>query len=211
MDFVRAKAIRDERNIVLVGMPGAGKSTVGRLLAKGLGYGFVDTDRLIERVTGRLLQDIVDREGYMALRKIEEKVVSDLTLERHVIATGGSVVYGFAAMENLKTNGVIVFLDVPLGTLKKRIRNFGERGIAKRPGQTFEALFEERVPLYVRYADFTVDGSTPNPTTVANRVLQVLKGSWEDDSPSTRFSAHGKQTRGGMVPPRLHESVRDER
>ncbi len=192
LDFVRATEIQGARNIVLIGMPGAGKSTVGNLLAKDLGYGFVDTDRLIERVTGRLLQDIVDCAGYMALRRIEEKVISSLALERHVIATGGSVVYGFAAMENLKANGVIIFLDVPLDTLRKRIRNFGERGIAKRPGQTFEALFEERVSLYARYANFTVDGSAPDPTAVVNRIHQVLKGRWKDDSPPTSSRAHEK-------------------
>jgi len=147
----------EKSNIVLIGMPGAGKSTVGILLAKRTSRDFVDTDVLIQISQGRFLQDIVDTDGYMALRKIEEEIILGLHCDHHVIATGGSVVYSPAAMEHLKSNGIVVFLDVDLFTLESRIQDFGTRGLAKRPDQTLSELFEERLILYRKYADVTID------------------------------------------------------
>ena len=147
----------EKSNIVLIGMPGAGKSTVGILLAKRTSRDFVDTDVLIQISQGRLLQDIVDTDGYMALRKIEEEIILGLHCGHHVIATGGSAVYSPAAMEHLKSNGIVVFLDVDLFTLESRIQDFGTRGLAKRPDQTLSELFEERLILYRKYADITID------------------------------------------------------
>jgi len=147
----------DKSNIVLIGMPGSGKSTVGIILSKLTSRDFIDTDILIQISQGRLLQNIVDKEGYMALRRIEEDIVLGLHCYNHVIATGGSVVYSQVAMEHLKSNGIIVFLDVNLPTLESRVHDFDTRGLAKRPDQTLSELFDERIILYRRYADVIVD------------------------------------------------------
>ena len=143
-------------NLVLIGMPGSGKSTVGVLLAKKTSRDFIDTDVIIQTSQQRTLQDIVDRDGYRTLRKIEETVLLDLSLTNHVIATGGSAVYSDQAMKHLSDNGVVIFLDVTMATLQSRVHDFATRGIAKRPDQSLTDLFEERFALYTRYADITI-------------------------------------------------------
>ena len=150
-------------NIVLIGMPGSGKSTVGVILAKKTMKDFVDTDILIQKSQSRPLQDIVDQEGYLALRDIEERVLETLEARNYVVSTGGSAVYGERAMAHLKSDGIIVFLDVTLATLEARVPDFSTRGLAKRPDQSFAELFDERNALYRKYADITVkcDGLTP--------------------------------------------------
>ena len=149
-------------NIILIGMPGSGKSTVGVILAKQTSREFVDTDELIQTLQGRSLQEIVDKEGYAVLRKIEEDVLLGLSVQKSVIATGGSVVYSDSAMVHLKSDGLIIFLDVDLPTLESRILNFSTRGLAKRPDQDFADLFRERFILYAKYADIVIkyDGLT---------------------------------------------------
>jgi shikimate kinase len=144
-------------NIILIGMPGSGKSTVGVILAKLTSRGFIDTDVLIQTREGRTLQDIVDRDGYMVLRRIEEDVLLKLECRDHVIATGGSAVYSSDAMGHLKSNGVTVFLNVGLATLKARVHDYDTRGLAKRPDQSVDDLFAERFALYRQYADITID------------------------------------------------------
>lgn len=148
--------LRSRANIVLIGMPGSGKSTTGVVLAKQCGRAFIDTDVLIQTQQGRSLQEIVDKDGYLALRAIEERVLLALSVDNSVIATGGSAVYSEAAMAHLRSNGVIVFLDADRETLEARVRDFAKRGLAKRPDQTFSELYEERRPLYERYANVTV-------------------------------------------------------
>jgi shikimate kinase len=143
-------------NVVLIGMPGSGKSTVGVILAKQTSRAFVDTDVVIQTQQGRSLQEIVDRHGPMALRRIEEEVLLGLSLRNHVIATGGSAVYSDRAMAHLRSEGIVVFLDVDLPTLEARVRDFRTRGLAKEPGQTFGDLYLERLPLYRKYAEVTV-------------------------------------------------------
>lgn len=162
-------------NIVLIGMPGSGKSTVGVILAKKSSRDFVDTDVLIQASQGRSLQDIVDTEGHVALRKIEEKILLSLNLRNHVVATGGSAVYSEAAILHLKSNGFVVFLDVDLGTLETRVGDFRDRGLAKPTEQTFEGLFKERLPLYARYADFILKCARLNQEEVCDRILAELK------------------------------------
>jgi shikimate kinase len=165
----------DKSNIVLIGMPGAGKSTVGVILAKLTSRNFIDTDVLIQISKGRLLQDIVDTEGYMALRRIEEDIILGLHCDHHVIATGGSAVYSPVAMEHLKSNGIVVFLDVDLPTLESRIHDFDTRGLARRPDQSFSDLFEERVILYRRYADFTVDCAGLSQEEVCGQIIRRVE------------------------------------
>ncbi len=143
-------------------MPGSGKSTVGVILAKKTSRDFVDTDVLIQTSQKRTLQDIVDTDGYAVLRKIEEEALLGLFMQNHVIATGGSAVYSDQAMTRLKSDGILIFLDVDLATLESRVRDFSTRGIARRPDQSFAELFDERFALYTKHADITIkcDGMT---------------------------------------------------
>ncbi|GAB4388028.1 MAG: shikimate kinase [Thermodesulfovibrionales bacterium] len=164
----------DKRNIVLIGMPGSGKSTIGAVLARLTARDFVDTDRLIEMLETRSLQDLVDAKGYRALRKIEEDVLLGLDCRNHVIATGGSAVYSYAAMMHLRSHGTVVFLDADLATLKGRIHNFDTRGLAKPANQSFADLFEERRILYANYSDVTVDCSVRSPANICLEIMERL-------------------------------------
>jgi shikimate kinase len=167
--------VEEKSNVVLIGMPGAGKSTVGIILAKLTSRDFIDTDVLIQISQGRFLQDIVDTEGYMALRRIEENILLGLHCHNHVIATGGSAVYSQGAMEHLKSNGIVVFLDVDLSTLESRVRDFDTRGLAKRPDQSFSDLFKERTLLYRKYTDVTVDCSGHSQEKVCAQIIKRVK------------------------------------
>ncbi len=153
-------------NIILIGMPGAGKSTIGIILAKQSARDFVDTDVLIQVAEKKSLQDILDTEGYLALRQVEERVLLSVNCTNHVIATGGSAVYSPAAMNHLKASGIAVFLHVEMEALLKRITNFDTRGIACSPEQTFAELYQERQTLYKQYGDITID--------CANRALEAI-------------------------------------
>ena len=155
-------------------MPGSGKSTIGVILAKKTSRDFVDTDVVIQSHEHRSLQDIVDNEGYMKLREIEEKWVMTLETENSVIATGGSVVYSDASMKHLAKNGIIIFLDVQLDTLKKRITDYDQRGIARRPGQSFENLFAERSALYNKYAHFTIQSDDLRQEAACQAIMDQL-------------------------------------
>ena len=161
-------------SIVLIGMPGAGKSTLGILLAKELGLGFVDTDVSIQVREGQTLQEILDGSDYLNLRTIEEQVLHSEQIAGKVVATGGSAVYSKAGMARLKKNAKMVFLDVPLEELKKRISNFDSRGIARKPQQSLESLYEERCKLYRNYADITVDCSQQSLGETLQSTLQQL-------------------------------------
>ncbi len=138
-------------------MPGAGKSTVGVHLAKYVAKDFLDSDISIQLREERTLQEIIDAEGFMRLREIEEEVLLSLNYTNHVISTGGSAVYSEKAMTYLRKDGVIVFLDVTLDTIRKRVRDFDTRGIAKQDDQTFEDLFQERFELYSKFSDLRIN------------------------------------------------------
>jgi shikimate kinase len=162
-------------SIVLIGMPGAGKSTVGVMLAKLTCRNFVDTDVLIQSSQVRPLQDIVDREGHLALRAVEEQVILQFDCRTCVIATGGSAVYSPAAMAHLKQQGMVVFLHADLPVLEARVHDLDTRGLAKRPDQSFRELFEERVPLYEKYADVTIRCGRLTHEEVCARIIGELK------------------------------------
>lgn len=144
-------------NIALIGMPGAGKSTIGVLLAKTLGLSFIDTDLLIQLKSGRLLQEIIDRDGVRAFLAVEEDILLRLEVERSLIATGGSAVYSEPAMEHLRRLALIVYLRLDLAEVERRIKNITARGIAMAAGQSLAELYAERVPLYEKYADVVFD------------------------------------------------------
>lgn len=162
------------RNIVLIGMAGVGKSTIGVLLAKALSRHFIDTDLVIQAVEGRRLQDILNADGLDAFRKVEERHVLEIDARGAVIATGGSVVYSERAMAHLKRHGIVVYLSLPEDALEARVTNFDSRGLAIAPGQTFRELFAERRPLYERYADVTVDCAGLDHEAVVGRVIGAL-------------------------------------
>ena len=159
-------------NLVLIGMPGAGKSTVGVILAKMTSRDFTDTDLLIQTSQQRTLQEIVDADGFMALRQIEEDVLLGLSVRNHVIATGGSAAYSRPAMAHLKSEGSVIFLDVDLATLESRVLDFSMRGLAKRPDQSFADLFAERFELYTRYADITIKCDTMSPEAICASIIE---------------------------------------
>lgn len=166
--------MQDAKNVVLIGMPGAGKSTVGVLLAKSLGMAFEDTDLLIQQQDGRRLQSIIAEDGVQRFLEIEANVVEALQLKNTVIATGGSVVYSDRAMHHLKEDGLVIYLRLEYKELEKRITNMATRGIAIGSHQTLYSLYCERIPLYEKYADIIVDSSTSSVEETLKRILEVL-------------------------------------
>jgi len=155
-------------NITLIGMPGAGKSTLGVVLAKILGYEFLDSDLLIQREEKRRLYQIIDEEGDDGFKRIENRVNASIETENTVIATGGSVVYCSEAMEHLKSIGKVVYLRLSLKSLEKR-------GVLLKEGQTLKDLYEERVPLYEKYADIVVDEEGKDLEASLQAVLETLQ------------------------------------
>lgn len=145
------------KSIILIGMPAVGKSTVGVVVAKRLGYEFIDTDLLIQKQENRLLKEIIEDEGIDGFLRIENQVNRDVQAERAVISPGGSVVYCQEAMEHYKKIGVVVYLRASFETINNRIRNAKNRGVVLKEGQTLEMLYEERVKLFEKYADLTID------------------------------------------------------
>ena len=164
-------------NVTLIGMPGAGKSTVGIILAKNLSLGFIDTDVLIQINRQKSLQQILDESGHMHLRSIEEEEILKLNISRHVIATGGSAAYSHKAMTHLGTSSIIIFLEVSLAEIKRRIRNFATRGIAKAANQTFRELYDERQVLYKQYAEVTVRCDDLDQEQVARTIARSVSPS----------------------------------
>ncbi len=165
---------KNKSNIILIGMPGSGKSTVGVILAKMLAKRYLDTDILLQNIEKRSLQDIVDNDGHMALREVEQRVLLSIHCRNHIVATGGSAAYSEPAMMHLKKNGIVVFLHADLPALKQRIHNYQTRGLAKRPDQSFQDLFEERLALYEKYADITVVSSNLTQDQVCDAIIDHL-------------------------------------
>ena len=161
-------------NIVLIGMPGCGKSTVGVILAKVMGMEFCDTDIVIQQKEGRKLQDIINNDGNDAFLKCEENALLSLNVNGAVIATGGSAVYSDAAMQRLKKDGKIVYLKVSEKEIERRLADFAARGVAIKDGMTVKDLYNERIPLYEKYADITVVGEGSDIPTVIGKIAEEL-------------------------------------
>lgn len=162
------------KNIILIGMPGAGKSTIGVLLAKSMLFDFCDTDLSIQKETGESLSQTILRIGIEEFIKLEESVICKNSFENSVVATGGSAVYGEKAMEHLKENGIVVYLKVSSEELKKRINNIHTRGIAMKDGTTIDELYAERAPFYEKYADVTIDCESHSAEECVELIIEKI-------------------------------------
>lgn len=162
-------------NIILIGMPSCGKSTVGVVLAKALGYGFVDSDLVIQERTGKLLSEIIDEQGVEAFNQIENEVNASLDYHKTVIATGGSVIYGKEAMEHLGKIGTVVYISLPYEVLCERIGDLTARGVSIHDGQSFRQLYEERLPLYQQYGEITVEAEGLSIREVVHALKEKLQ------------------------------------
>lgn len=164
-----------KNNIILIGMPGAGKSTIGVILAKRIGFHFIDTDLLIQSQEKCRLQQLIDTQGLNNFREIEEKILLDLYAEHTIIATGGSVVYAEKGLEKLATSGYLIYLQLELSNLQQRIADMGQRGLVMNKGQTFEQLYQERTPLYEEFADLIITCKKMNAEQVAAMIENQIK------------------------------------
>ena len=164
-----------KNNIVLIGMPGVGKSTVGVILAKVLGYQFVDADLLIQKSEGKLLKDIIAEKGTDGFIEVENRVNASIEAENTIIATGGSVIYGKEALAHLKEIGTVVYLHVPFMTLEKRLADIKGRGVVLKEGQSLYDLYLERTPLYVKYADLQISEEGLNVEETVDKLIENLR------------------------------------
>lgn len=161
-------------NVTLIGMPGSGKSTIGVILAKALGYQFLDTDLVIQKQEKRKLSKIIAQEGPERFKEIENKVNASVDVTETVIAPGGSVIYCEEAMKHLRSIGKVVYLKISLESLSKRLGNLRGRGVLLKEGQTLKDLYEERVPLYEKYADIVVDEEGKDLEESLAAVLEII-------------------------------------
>ena len=166
-------------NITLIGMPASGKSTVGVLLAKRLGYSFVDVDIVIQEREHRLLKEIIAEEGLAGFIDVENRVNASLDVRRSVIAPGGSVIYGKEAMEHLKEIGTVVYLKLSYEEVESRLGNLTDRGVALKDGMTLCDLYNERVPLYEKYADITIDETGLDAGQTVDKLRQMMEDLYE--------------------------------
>lgn len=166
-----------KRNVVLIGMPGAGKSTLGVVLAKIIGYDFIDADLVIQNQCDKTLQMIIDACGPEGFIEVENNILSDIEADRSIISTGGSAVYSDAAMKHLTEIGTVVYLKISYGQLVHRLSDLRERGVVMKNGigMSLRELFDERLPLYERYAEITVDVDDLTITAAARKVADALK------------------------------------
>lgn len=167
-------------NIVLIGMPGVGKSTSGVILAKVLNYDFLDSDLLIQKTEGMRLKEIIAERGMEAFNALENKINAGIDVHRTVIATGGSVVYGKEAMVNLKENGIVVYLKISYHNLDRRLGNLDERGVIHQENQTLMDLYQERTALYEQYADLVVELDGKNVAETVDAILAKLEQKTEE-------------------------------
>lgn len=162
-------------NVILIGMPGVGKSTSGVILAKVLNYDFLDSDLVIQKKMGKRLKDIILERGIDGFNAVENRINSEISVSNTVIATGGSVVYGQDAMAHFQEIGTIVYLRIGYDKLDKRLGDLDERGVVHRKGQTLQQLYEERTALYEKYADVIVDLDDKNVAETVDAILTELE------------------------------------
>lgn len=163
------------KNIILIGMPGAGKSTVGVVLAKRLGFQFIDSDLVIQKKEGRLLHQLIEAHGIEGFLEIENQINASLDVSLAVIATGGSAVYGKEAMEHFGGMGSIVYLQLSYASVEMRLGDLNERGVAVREGQSLKDLYQERIPLYEKYADITIQCEEKSIRQIVEEISQSVK------------------------------------
>ena len=164
-----------KNSIVLIGMPGAGKTTMAPLLADKLGWNLIDTDDEIESAAGKSCQQIVSQHGYPYFRHLEENQLISMTVAKHVIATGGSAIYSDAGMNHLRSGGTVVFMQISFDDLLKRKLDIENRGIASEIGRSFREIYLERQPFYLKYADHTVDCSEKSKAQVLHEILELIE------------------------------------
>lgn len=185
MPFYVVLCLMYKKNIVLIGMPGAGKSTIGVVAAKIMGYQFLDSDLVIQETYKMLLHELINEHGDEGFWELENKVNASLAVSRTVIATGGSACYGAEAMAHLSQTGTLVYLKLSYESLQERLGNLNTRGVTIKPGQTLLDLYHERIPLYEKYADITVDCEGEQLRDAAILVCERVKQAWgrenEDD------------------------------
>lgn len=162
------------KNIVLIGMPGAGKSTVGVVLAKRLGMSFMDSDLVIQEQEGRTLHEIIEQQGTEGFLVIEDKVNAAINPKNTVIATGGSVVYGSNAMEHLSEIGTVCYLKLSYESIRDRLGDLAQRGVVLKDGQTLMDLYHERTPLYEKYAKLVIDCENKNIREVVGEIARIM-------------------------------------
>ncbi|MDD3206104.1 MAG: shikimate kinase [Lachnospiraceae bacterium] len=165
----------NRQNVILIGMPGSGKSTVGVVLAKNMGYHFIDSDILIQDQYGKLLHEIIEERGIEGFWKVENDVNASVQEERCVLATGGSAVYGAEAMEHLQKIGTVVYLQLSFESIKERLGDLNKRGVTVKEGQTLKDLYEERIPLYERYAHLTIDCEKASIRDIVAKIAEMIQ------------------------------------
>ncbi len=161
-------------NIILIGMPGAGKSTMGVILAKVMGYRFLDADLLIQEQEKRLLREIIEQEGQEGFIEVENRVNASICTENTIIATGGSVIYGAEAMKHLRSIGTVIYIRLSYQTVSERLGNIRQRGVVLKEGQTLYSLYQERCPLYQKYAHLTIDAEGMDTEQLMETILEQL-------------------------------------
>jgi len=162
-----------KNSISLIGMAGAGKTSVGKELARTLGFSFIDSDALIEKQHGKSLQNILDDEGYIKLREIENIALKSIQFNKTILSTGGSAVYSDEAMEHIQQNSKVIFLEVPFSQILERVPSFLDRGFAKAPNQSVKNAFVERQELYKKYSDSVVS-NTKDLNSCVSKILELL-------------------------------------
>lgn len=160
-------------NIILIGMPGAGKSTVGVVLAKKLGYQFLDSDLVIQQQYGKLLHELIEEYGVEGFWQLENNVNKEINIKKAIVATGGSAIYGSEAMIHLKQTGLVIYLQLPYKEIEDRLGDLKCRGVTLRQGQTLKNLYEERVPFYEKYADITISCEFKSLIDIVNEIATL--------------------------------------
>ena len=163
------------KNIILTGMPGVGKSTIGVVLAKHMGYGFLDSDLVIQEKEGKLLHEIIKEKGIDGFLNLENEINASIEVERTVIATGGSAVYGEQAMEHFASTGTVIYLSLPYDELEERLGDLSKRGVVLKPGQTLGELMEERKALYEKYGEIVIDCSGKQIREIVAEIAEKLR------------------------------------